>query len=251
MANMYFVGDPLGQRPWLLIDAGMPGFAHTIRRTAERLFGRPPAAVLLTHGHFDHVGSLAGLLARWRVPVYAHRFEFPFLDGRRAYPPPDPTVGGLLARLSFLYPRGPYNFGNALESLPSDGSVPGLPEWQWHFTPGHSPGHVSLYWPTRRLLVTGDAIITTRQESALSVLLQRREVQKPPAYYTTDWVRARQSVHVLAALEPAVLATGHGRVMSGPRMREQLRRLDREFIAFMPRHGRYVPDRRRVALGTT
>src|SRR5688572_9417313 len=135
-------------------------------RAAESLFGpdAAPSAIVLTHGHFDHVGSLRELVRRWQVPIYAHELELPYLTGRSAYPPPDPTVGGgAMARLSPLYPRGPFDFGDRVRTLPADGAVPGAPGWTWIETPGHSPGHVSLFHVHDRLLVAGDAFVTTKQ----------------------------------------------------------------------------------------
>src|SRR4051794_40885475 len=93
MVNVYFVSG-VPAPTWVLVDAGMPGYARLIRREAERLFTSPPAAILLTHGHFDHVGGLRRLADYWGVPIYAHPLELPYLTGRSKYPPPDPTVGG-------------------------------------------------------------------------------------------------------------------------------------------------------------
>src|SRR5215207_2933833 len=130
-----------------------------------------PAAIVLTHGHFDHIGALHTLLHKWDVPVYAHRLELPYLTGQSSYPPPDPTVGGgAMAAMSRFYPRGPYNFEGRVQPLPVDGSVPGMPGWRWIHTPGHSPGHVSLFRDADRLLLAGDAFVTQRQESLLAVL---------------------------------------------------------------------------------
>lgn len=125
--------------------------------------------------------------------------------------------------------------------LPPDGVVPGLPDWQWIATPGHSPGHVSLFRSWDRLLIAGDAIVTTRQESMTDVLTQREIVWRPPAYFTCDWTAAQRSVERLAALEPNALATGHGHVLYGERMREGVRRLAADFERVMPASGRYVP----------
>src|SRR5829696_6192100 len=125
IVNVMFVGRRDGA--WVLIDAGMAGSANVIANAAERRFEeRPrPQAIILTHGHFDHVGALEKLAERWDVPIYAHELEIPFLNGSTAYPAPDPSVGGgLLARLSPLFPRGPYNFSQRLQVLPADGSVP-------------------------------------------------------------------------------------------------------------------------------
>ncbi len=239
MANLYLVGAP---DRWVLVDAGVAGFASQIRAAACACFGdRPPAAIVLTHGHFDHRGSLPGLLAQWASPVYAHVLEFPYLTGRRAYSPPDPSVGGgLMARLSFLYPRRPIDLGTRLLTLPVDGSVPGVDGWQWIHTPGHTSGHVSLFRAADRVLLAGDAVVTTRQESAAAVMTQRAEVRPPPAYFTVDWSRAETSVGALAALEPLVLATGHGPTLRGPDMQRDLATLASHFGEFAPSRGWYV-----------
>ena len=249
MVNVYFIGPPdAGDREWVLVDAGMPGSADLIARAAEARFGASrPAAIVLTHGHFDHVGALEPLARLWDAPVHAHPLELPYLTGRAPYPPPDPSVGGgLVSALSWSFPRGPVDVGDRVETLPEDGSVPGLPGWRWVSTPGHTPGHVALFRDADRTLVAGDAVVTTRQESFLAVRDQRRELCGPPRYYTTDWEAAARSVAALAALEPEVVATGHGEPLRGEAVRADLHALARDFSRrAVPRHGRYV---RRAAL---
>ena len=245
MVNLYFAGPRHAvDRGWVLIDAGMAGSADHIARAAEARFGpgRRPSAIVLTHGHFDHVGALEQLARRWDAPVYAHPMELPYLTGRSSYPPPDPSVGGgLVAALSWTYPRGPIDLGGRVRPLPGDGSVPGLPGWRWVFTPGHTPGHVAFFRDADRTLVAGDAIVTTKQESAQAVIAQRRELHGPPMYFTPDWEAAATSVAALADLDPELVATGHGEPLRGGSVAADLRDLARDFRRrAVPRHGRYV-----------
>lgn len=244
IVNLFFFGRPrAGDGTWVLIDAGMPGYAGTIRRAAERRFGDQtrPQAIILTHGHFDHVGALGSLVDRWGVPIYAHALELPYLTGQAAYPPPDPTVGGGMARSSPLFPRGPFDFRPMVRMLPEDGTVPGMAGWRWIHTPGHTPGHVSLFREADRTLIAGDAFVTTKQESLLAAATQRPEMHGPPAYFTPDWRSARESVEKLADLDPEIAATGHGRPLAGFAMRETLKLLAADFDRLaVPRRGRYV-----------
>jgi glyoxylase-like metal-dependent hydrolase (beta-lactamase superfamily II) len=223
IVNVVFLGQPRAQdRGWVMIDAGLFGTKALILSAAEKRFGprSRPSAIILTHGHFDHVGALEALAEEWNVPVYAHSLEHPYLNGSESYPPPDPTVGGGLMTIS-----------SALH----------MPGWRWLPTPGHSPGHVSLWRDSDRALVVGDAFVTTRQESVYAALTQKPDMHGPPMYYTPDWGTARESVRRLASLRPELVITGHGRAMRGPQMRKALERLATDFDAIaVPKRGRYV-----------
>ncbi|MFS0775550.1 MBL fold metallo-hydrolase [Neobacillus sp. 3P2-tot-E-2] len=247
IVNICLVGNP-ETKNFVLVDAGMPDSANEIISVTEERFGANsrPQAIILTHGHFDHVGAIIELINHWNVPVYAHELELPFLTGKLSYPEPDPTVeGGLVAKMSPMFPNEPINLGDHIQTLPSDGSVPHLSGCRWIHTPGHTPGHVSLFRDQDRSLIAGDAFITVKQDSLYKVLTQEMEINGPPRYLTTDWQAAWESVKTLEALKPTVAVTGHGKPLSGEMLANGLNKLVSEFEQIaIPDYGKYVNKNR-------
>jgi len=231
IVNVAFVGDP-ERGDWVLVDAGMPNSADEIIGAAEERFGtgNPPKAIVLTHGHFDHVGSIIECIGHWNVDVFAHEAELPYITGKKPYMTPDPTVdSGLVAKMSPWFPNEPIQIGNRAHALPSNGSVPFLPEWKWLLTNGHTPGHISLFHEGNRALVAGDAFVTVKQESIYKVFMQELELNDPPKYLTSDWPAAKASVLKLAKLNPKIAITGHGKPVEGETLTEGLQHLSENF----------------------
>ncbi|WP_461106874.1 MBL fold metallo-hydrolase [Spirosoma koreense] len=243
--NVFFIGQPGEGNPWVLVDAGLAGYAGSIKKKAEQLFGEgtQPQAIVLTHGHADHTGSLKTLLETWDVPVYAHRLELPYLQGKSSYPPPDPAIGGGgMAYMSWIFPIGPSDFGDRIQVIADNGAIPELPDWRAIHTPGHAPGHISLFRDKDRTLIAGDAFVTTNQNALSAVATQREEFHGPPAYFTCDWQAAKQSVLKLNNLNPHAAGTGHGVSVHGLELALGLNRLAHEFEArsIPSEDGRYV-----------
>lgn len=224
--NAFLVGDPNNKNgDWVLVGAGMAHTAKDILNAFEGRFGKgsKPKAIILTHGHFDHVGAITDLVNHWNVTVYAHQTELPYLTGQQDYPPADPTVDdGLIAQISPTFPNKSINLDSRVQPLPGDGSIPGMPGWRWVHTPGHSPGHVSLFRDSDRVLIVGDAFTTLKQESADSVLSKEKDINGPPKYFTTDWKAAENSVKVLKDLNPVMALSSHGLPMEGEELTQQL-----------------------------
>ena len=235
--NTYLIGHHGG--PWALVDTGLPGRAPQIIEAAEARFGggTRPEAIYLTHGHFDHAGSVLQLAAHWDVPIFAHRMELAYLTGRSDYPPPDPTIGGAMAFLSRFMPHRGRDLTNWVRELPEN-ALPGLPEWRWISTPGHSPGHVSYFRASDRVLLAGDAFATMNMDSWSGLVSARKKISRGDAPFNFDWAMTRQSVRKLAELKPKVAACGHGIPMDNEELSQQL---DAYAAGFRPpRRGRYI-----------
>lgn len=236
IANAYIIGYA---REWVLVDAGTPGNADTIlKATTEHMgVGSAPKAIVLTHGHFDHAGSARDLAAHWGVKIHVHHREKPFVNGASKYPPADPTVGGFMAQVIRFIPNVGMDLQPWLREL-SGSQLPWLQEWQVIETPGHTAGHISLFRESDGTLLAGDALTTMNPDSMIGAITQAKQVCRPPAYYTPDWEQARASAQKLAALNPRVLAAGHGNPMFGDYALQQLHELAQDFP--VPDYGRYV-----------
>ncbi|HEV8241377.1 MAG TPA: MBL fold metallo-hydrolase [Thermoanaerobaculia bacterium] len=137
--NCYLIGKP----PRIaIVDPG--GESERIAETIDRN-GWKPEAILLTHGHIDHVAHCCHLAERYAVPVYMHRADLFLLQSAQfpefakmlgARPCPEPTV--------YLD-----------EGVPVE--VAGLRLRVVH-TPGHTPGSVCLFDEESGEALVGDTV---------------------------------------------------------------------------------------------
>lgn len=221
--NVYLVGSGSS---WVLVDAGWPGDAPKIQQTAECVFGREsrPAGILLTHDHPDHEGSALQLARIWDCAVYMHPEEMPvatrdFTWMRTHAMPLDrwlvlPLMRAMgRRRREAVFARS--SLSDVARAFTPESEVPGLPDWECIHTPGHTPGHVSYFRPSDRVLISGDAVVTLEMNSLTGLLMQRPGLSGPPWYTTWDRQAARESIKALAGLEPSVLGGGHGEPMTG------------------------------------
>lgn len=172
----------------ILLDTGMP---HTIDGILEgiREVGFVPEEirmVLLTHQDGDHAGGLSTVIEAADPTVLAHEIAAPVIDGRKAprveagperYPPAcvDVELGGEATINTSLGPA------RVIE------------------TPGHTPGHVSIYLPDEKLLIAGDALG-----------LYGDRLDKPQPEVTMDQETAIDSIDALSALEIDRVLCYHG-----------------------------------------
>ncbi len=233
--NAYAIQNP--DKSWALVDTGLALNAAALKKL-EAEFGGAPAAIVLTHGHLDHAGSALELAQSWNVKIYVSHGEKPFLVGKSMYPPFDPTVGGPLALITRVLPQAIFNFTGILEEIPADGLLDFLHGWRVIETPGHTPGHVSLWREEDRVLLAGDALCTANFDSYLGMATQKKQFSRGGSPFTPDWEASKASVGKLADLEPSIVAAGHGQPISGVAVPDQMREFERSFHA--PQQGRYV-----------
>lgn len=163
--------------------------------------------VILTHQDLDHIGSLAEVVSLSGAEVLAHAEDAPYIDGRLTpikMPPPEQREAMLASmppavRELFSKPLKPVKIDRTLadgEQLDLAGGVRII------FTPGHTPGHISLYLERSHTLISGDALVSSEGQLA-----------GPRERATLDMAKAQASVVKLAALAIETIVTYHGGVV--------------------------------------
>jgi glyoxylase-like metal-dependent hydrolase (beta-lactamase superfamily II) len=205
-----------------VIDAGLPGhWNQLIEGLAAIGYGVDDiAALVLTHGHGDHIGFAERLRETADVPVLVHEADAALVEGTA-----EGNMGELVRniwrpaviRLLIEFSRSGGNPSpvETIKSFKNDVlDVPGTP--QVIHIPGHSNGSCALYLPDREVLFCGDALAT------LDLKTGRDHGPQIMSMFNADREQAIESLDRLESLGQITLLPGHGDPWRGE-MREAVR----------------------------
>jgi glyoxylase-like metal-dependent hydrolase (beta-lactamase superfamily II) len=214
IVNFYVVEDGGSMT---LVDAALPGFQAQLEAFLRER-GRGLAdleAVVLTHGHVDHVGVAEAVRAAGAT-VHIHAADAEMARTGKAHKRgrslfPYLRYGPTWSLLALSVRAGGFRTPKLTElstfTADQELGVPGGPRLL--HTPGHSPGHVVLHLPDRGVLFAGDAICTRNP------LTGRRGPQVMPGAFALSTAQAIESLARLEPLEADALLPGHGEPWTG------------------------------------
>jgi glyoxylase-like metal-dependent hydrolase (beta-lactamase superfamily II) len=213
----------------ILVDCGYPGFLHFLEEAAERSQFRfdHVTKLLLTHHDVDHVGSAASIKRKYpHIEIAAPALEVPYINGTQKplrLAQAESTLHELTGEdkiraeqfIRFLQSVEPVHVN---QELHADDSLPWCGGIHVIHTPGHTPGHISLYLPSSKTLIAGDAIV-----------IEHGKLNIANPQYAWDLKEAVRSVERLSAYDISQVVCYHGGLLQGD-VKSALHQLIKEYM---------------------
>ncbi len=209
-----------GDKGIVLIDAGAINQSQSFDDGLLRLgvSATDVKAVVITHGHADHVGTAAYIKSRTKAPFIVHRRDAPWLSHSRPPLPPGITAWGTimihLAQRLWL-PRINLTTVEPDEVLPETESEWSLEKWgidgKIIATPGHSPGSISV------LLDSGEAFV-----GDMAMNLWWLRLRPGPPIFASDVEQMKASWRTILDRGAQVIYPAHGNPFPADVMRRFL-----------------------------
>lgn len=188
--NMYWLDG-------ILVDAATRLAFGRIRRN---LGDAAISAHVLTHAHPDHNGASRAVCRHYDCPLWCGRGDAQAMETGDYS---EITPGGRGNRFPNTLLNGPPH--PVATSLVEGDEVA---EFTVIETPGHTPGHVSLWRESDGVLITGDVVF------GMNIATGRHGLHEPPGLFTLDPALNRVSLRKVAALKPRLLLFGHGKPLA-------------------------------------
>jgi glyoxylase-like metal-dependent hydrolase (beta-lactamase superfamily II) len=212
--NIYFLEDGDGV---VQFDAGTKAMVKGAQAAVQQL--GPLKRIVLGHAHADHRGTAPSLDA----PVFCHPDEVADAESDAAqwrYL----EISELPAPSRWIYPmllRRWDGGGVKIDGTVSEGDE--IAGFRVIHFPGHAPGLIGLWRESDRLAIVSDVVYLI-DSTRMGRPLPEGEASVPHPAWGWDHAKAKESVRKLAALEPALVFTGHDGPLRGDNLRETLER---------------------------
>lgn len=202
VANPYIIVDADGLT---VIDAGLPRSQKKILAYVEKLGKRAQdiKRIVITHADLDHFGGLAALQAATGARTYASRIEAESIALGKASR--EIQLSGFSPRRVMYAVLRPFMKAKPVQVdaiLTGEQTLPALGGLRVIETPGHTPGHISLFAPSAGVLFCGDSMVS--DEAGL-------KGSRPGI--TWNEAQARESERKQAGLGARIVCPGHGPVV--------------------------------------
>ncbi|MGG7550824.1 MBL fold metallo-hydrolase [Chryseobacterium arthrosphaerae] len=182
----------------ILVDSGIRSSYTTVKKALHKI---PVDQHILTHAHADHQGCSDQICAEFEIPLLCHPDEI-FRTETGMVTTDYPNSQHWVAKLQQKYWAGQ---GHKVDRTVVENDKIG--NFRVVETPGHSPGHISLFRERDGVLIIGDAATN------MNLLTTVPGLHLPPNMFTSDQQRNVRSLRKLAKLNPSVICFGHGPVM--------------------------------------